>query len=281
MKKIFYSIILSLGILLINQNISLAQSCNLIDSDSAYEVCCVPYENTVHPNMGACSAYVSGPRCAQVKNSADYAMCCSSPTSPATNRNACLSYNAGSAGTSNTSCDRIENDLDYARCCASYTPDNAALCTGYIGIIDFNDGVPPDGSGVGRPRGQNGVDNSRITGSDYSRGAAALDQCSEIKFISILNILIWAKCILNSFVIPLIFTLAFVFFLWNIAVFIRKADNQQIKEEAKQRMMWGIIALFIMVSVWGIISIATNIFEINPTVPMLQTEYLNPENADK
>lgn len=342
MKKIFYSIILSLGILIINQSFSSAQSCAVVNSDATYEVCCSSqtisqnmgacnaylsgsrcsnikttgdyslccgtnspasnrsacslYEDsvqpknecsfisddntyaiccddnqTIGPNIGACSAYIAGPRCAQIEDSGDYQLCCSGPTTPSVNRNACLQYNPANTSTFNGSCDSIKNDLDYARCCASYTPENTAICTAYLGIPDFDSTTPPSTGGSGSGTGQQGWQNSD----------KAVSECTNIKFISILNILIWAKCVLNSFVIPLIFTLAFVFFLWNIMVFIRQADNKQIKEEARQRMVWGMIALFIMVSVWGIIAIATNIFEIRPTVPMLQTEYLNPNNADK
>ncbi len=46
---------------------------------------------------------------------------------------------------------------------------------------------------------------------------------------------------------------AFLWFLWTVVVFM-KADAAK-KAEARDRMLWGILGLFIMTSVWGIIGI--------------------------
>ncbi len=53
--------------------------------------------------------------------------------------------------------------------------------------------------------------------------------------------------------LPLIMTLSVFYFLWALAKYMLKAGTEQ--EEAKQQMLWGIIILFVMISVWGLVSI--------------------------
>ena len=47
--------------------------------------------------------------------------------------------------------------------------------------------------------------------------------------------------------------IALLVFLWGLAKFIFKANDPEANEEGKNIMRWGLIALFVMVSVWGII----------------------------
>ncbi len=57
---------------------------------------------------------------------------------------------------------------------------------------------------------------------------------------------------LLDLIIPITFALALIFFFWGLAQFIRSVSDKTI-EEGKNRMKWGIVALFVMVSIWGII----------------------------
>ncbi|MHB1316835.1 MAG: hypothetical protein ACYCZW_03185 [Minisyncoccota bacterium] len=52
--------------------------------------------------------------------------------------------------------------------------------------------------------------------------------------------------------IPVIFALALLFFFFGMAQFIRSVNEKTI-EEGKNKMIWGIVALFVMVSIWGIV----------------------------
>ncbi len=104
--------------------------------------------------------------------------------------------------------------------------------------------------------------------------ASQLQQCSAIKFDSILDILIWLKCVIVIAIIPLIFSAALLFFLWGVMKFIMASDSNK-KEEGKKFIINGLIGLFVMTALWGIISIAGGILGTNnSTVPLLQTECL-------
>lgn len=55
-------------------------------------------------------------------------------------------------------------------------------------------------------------------------------------------------------VVPTLIGLALVLFLWGVLKYLFSKDGPS-QSEAKQFMIWGILALFIMVSVWGIVNI--------------------------
>jgi hypothetical protein len=56
--------------------------------------------------------------------------------------------------------------------------------------------------------------------------------------------------------IPIVVGVALLTFLWGLANFIFKVGNSGEKaiEEGRNRMVWGLITLFVMLSVWGIIT---------------------------
>ncbi len=49
-------------------------------------------------------------------------------------------------------------------------------------------------------------------------------------------------------------------FVWGVAKFILSAGDEKKVAEGKTLMFWGVIALFVMVSVWGIIQLFYNDF---------------------
>lgn len=49
------------------------------------------------------------------------------------------------------------------------------------------------------------------------------------------------------------FGLAMLFFMWNMGQVILKSGDPKAKEEARNKMIWGIVAIFIMLSIYGIV----------------------------
>ena len=63
----------------------------------------------------------------------------------------------------------------------------------------------------------------------------------------------------NNVLVPLIFSLALLFFLWNVfRYFILKGATPDGREKAKRYMIWSIIGLVLMVSIWGIVNLLIN-----------------------
>ena len=66
--------------------------------------------------------------------------------------------------------------------------------------------------------------------------------------------------LINSFLYPLtniILSAAIVFFLWNIMQVIRKSDDPKELEKFKTKAVWGIVAIAVMVSMWGLVNFIT------------------------
>lgn len=54
--------------------------------------------------------------------------------------------------------------------------------------------------------------------------------------------------------IKLLVGVALLTFFWGLVRFIFKVGGDEKVEEGRNLMVWGLVALFVMVSVWGIIS---------------------------
>lgn len=60
--------------------------------------------------------------------------------------------------------------------------------------------------------------------------------------------------------VPILVSLALLYFFWGIASFILKADDQEEQKKGRTRMVWGLVALFLVLSVAGLLSIVENTF---------------------
>lgn len=84
------------------------------------------------------------------------------------------------------------------------------------------------------------------------------------------------RVILNPLIIFL-FALAVVYFMYGVARYLISPGNEEVRQSSKTHMFWGIIGMFIMVSVFGILNIIMNTLgvenikfnnsEINITIP--------------
>ena len=68
----------------------------------------------------------------------------------------------------------------------------------------------------------------------------------------IVNPLIW-----------LLFALGTFFFMWGLVVFMYDTENSSERKKGLDHMIWGMVGMLIMVTVYGIISIVTNTFGIS------------------
>jgi Type IV secretion system pilin len=81
------------------------------------------------------------------------------------------------------------------------------------------------------------------------------------------DLLCYITGIINSSVIPLIFAIATVAFVWGVVqFFILNADEEAKRAQGKQYMIWGIIGLAVMLSVWGLVGIVGSTFGISGSV---------------
>ncbi len=65
----------------------------------------------------------------------------------------------------------------------------------------------------------------------------------------------------------LFITLAIVVFFWGLIKYLMNAGEE--KSEGLQIMFYGVIAIFVMVSIWGIIRLLQSTFKVTSTDPVI------------
>ncbi len=81
--------------------------------------------------------------------------------------------------------------------------------------------------------------------------------------------------IINPLII-LLFALATLYFIYGVVQFLANGDNEEKKTAGKNHMLWGIVGIAIMISVWGILNIVMNTFNITGIKPQEGTVDLPP-----
>ncbi len=76
--------------------------------------------------------------------------------------------------------------------------------------------------------------------------------------------------IINGVLVPLVFAIAFIVFIWGVfQYFIAGGHDEEAKEKGKSLMLYGLVGFFLMVSVWGLVNILVGTFNLNSTPPQL------------
>lgn len=93
---------------------------------------------------------------------------------------------------------------------------------------------------------------------------------------TLLNTLALVSQFLNSLVY-LFITLAIVVFFWGMIRYILAAGGADKQKENLKIMLYGIIAIFVMVSIWGIIQLLQRTFGVTNNQAIIpQTIQINP-----
>lgn len=71
---------------------------------------------------------------------------------------------------------------------------------------------------------------------------------------------------LVGMVVPILITIALIVFFWGLIKYIRSSGEGH--GEGKNIMIAGLVSLFVMVSVWGIILLAQGALGVNPNAPV-------------
>jgi hypothetical protein len=70
--------------------------------------------------------------------------------------------------------------------------------------------------------------------------------------------------------LPLIIAAAVVYFIYGIAMYVI-SGSEEAKDQAKSKIIYGVIGLFVMISVWGLVNILVNTFGLQNTAPTTTT----------
>lgn len=64
-------------------------------------------------------------------------------------------------------------------------------------------------------------------------------------------------------IIPVLITLAVVYFIWGVIQY-TVSNDEEAKKKARSGIIQGLIGLFVIVAFWGIIRLITNTFGVGP-----------------
>ena len=56
-------------------------------------------------------------------------------------------------------------------------------------------------------------------------------------------------------IIPILLIIGTIVFLWGVITFLLAGANEEKRAEARSLMIYGLIGLFVMVAVWGIVNV--------------------------
>jgi len=81
--------------------------------------------------------------------------------------------------------------------------------------------------------------------------------------------------IINSVLVPLLFAIAFIVFLYGVAkTYIFSHGETAEVEEGHKLILWGIIGFVVMISLWGLVNVVSNTFGLSGAYPPdLPTSY--------
>lgn len=79
------------------------------------------------------------------------------------------------------------------------------------------------------------------------------------------DVLALATNIINQ-LMPFIVALAVLYFIWGVFQFVMASGDDEARKVGRTKMMWGIIGIFVMVSVWGLVNLLEGSFRTNKRV---------------
>ena len=75
---------------------------------------------------------------------------------------------------------------------------------------------------------------------------------------------------IGTTVISILIALGVIWIVYNAVRFIMAADKPEERSERGKAMLWGIVGLFIILSIWGLVAILTGTFSTQNNAPVNQ-----------
>lgn len=80
--------------------------------------------------------------------------------------------------------------------------------------------------------------------------------------------------IINSVLVPLLFAISFIVFLYGVAkTYILSSGDEEAVKSGHKIILWGLIGFAVMISVWGLVNIVVNTFGLTGFMPRPPTSF--------
>lgn len=64
--------------------------------------------------------------------------------------------------------------------------------------------------------------------------------------------------------VPVLIAIALALFIWGLLGYFLSSDSDSDRAESKWRMIWGILMLFVIVTVWGLVVLLNELTGVEP-----------------
>ncbi len=85
----------------------------------------------------------------------------------------------------------------------------------------------------------------------------------------------YTEGIFVTIIFRFIFGLALIYFLWNVYAFIKEGGNEAKRKDHQKAIMWSLVAIAAMMSVWALVAIVTGTFGQPTVLPQINQGYLD------
>lgn len=70
-------------------------------------------------------------------------------------------------------------------------------------------------------------------------------------------------------IIPILLALAVLAFFWGLVTYLMDVNNPEKKKNGIQIMVMGVVVIFVMVSIWGIVRVLQSTFKVDSSKPIV------------
>lgn len=104
-----------------------------------------------------------------------------------------------------------------------------------------------------------------LTGPEFFKTDPAGYSCQDgfPKNPNLIDLVNFATCRISDLLIPLFVVIALFLFIYGVFRYLASATSDKARKEGSFFMLWGIIALFVILSVWGLVGVLRNTFGVS------------------
>lgn len=131
------------------------------------------------------------------------------------------------------------------------SPYNSSGDAGATAGTPFNS----NGTDALTSQNNNGYTNKSVTGESIENPGSC-----DTNLDTFGDFLGFGTCLINRFLLPILIVLALVIFFFGVVQYVLNGESTEERAKGRQFMLWGVLALFVLVSIWGIIKLLSVTF---------------------
>lgn len=91
----------------------------------------------------------------------------------------------------------------------------------------------------------------------------------------------YGTCLVFKSFVPLVLGLSFLVFVWGVFQYIAGAQEEAKREKGRQFIIWGLIAMSVIVSIYSLINVIGGSFGIQSAGPKVEVDSTTPQPIDQ